>query len=139
MKSSWKNIAEPVLFFIALLILWEILVEVIRVPSFIDVVEAAILDGTSSWQRLRFVVLPIIRNVVLIGATFRLLDAFRSADTIFTLTGGGPGRVTTVVPYNLYLQGFQDFRIGYAAAISIVLIALTTVAVGGLMKITSFD
>src|SRR5207302_716275 len=34
-KSSWKNIAEPVLFFIALLILWEILVEVIRVPSFI--------------------------------------------------------------------------------------------------------
>jgi multiple sugar transport system permease protein len=105
----------------------------------IDVVEAAILDGTSSWQRLRFVVLPIIRNVVLIGATFRLLDAFRSADTIFTLTGGGPGRVTTVVPYNLYLQGFQDFRIGYAAAISIVLIALTTVAVGGLMKITSFD
>jgi len=34
-KSSWKNIAEPVVFFITLLILWEILVEVIQVPSFI--------------------------------------------------------------------------------------------------------
>ncbi|HME61780.1 MAG TPA: ABC transporter permease [Candidatus Binatia bacterium] len=35
MKSSWKNIAEPILFFVALLVLWEILVEVIKVPAFI--------------------------------------------------------------------------------------------------------
>ncbi|HXX37829.1 MAG TPA: sugar ABC transporter permease [bacterium] len=105
----------------------------------VDVIEAAILDGANSWQRLRFVVLPIIRNVMLIGATFRLLDAFRSADTIFSLTGGGPGRVTTVEPYNLYLQAFQDFRIGYAAAMSIVLIGLTTLVVSGLMKIAQFE
>ena len=35
MKASWKNIAEPVVFFIALLVLWEILVEIIKVPAFI--------------------------------------------------------------------------------------------------------
>ena len=35
MKSSWKNVAEPILFFVALLVLWEILVEVIKVPAFI--------------------------------------------------------------------------------------------------------
>jgi len=105
----------------------------------VDVLEASILDGANSWQRSRFVVFPIIRNIVLIGATFRLLDAFRSADTIFSLTGGGPGRVTTIEPFNLYLLGFQDFRIGYAAAISIVLIALTTFAVSGLMKIAAFE
>jgi multiple sugar transport system permease protein len=104
-----------------------------------DVVEAARLDGATAWQELRFVVLPIIRNIVLIGVIFRLLDAFRSADTIFSLTGGGPGNVTTVEPYNLYLQAFQSFRVGYAAAMSIILIALTTFAVSRVMKIARFD
>lgn len=104
-----------------------------------DVVEAAKLDGAGSWQELRFIVLPIIRKVLLIGVVFRLLDAFRSADTIFSLTGGGPGNVTTVEPYNLYLEGFQNFRIGYAAAMSIILIAMTTFVVGRLMKVARFD
>ena len=43
MKSSWKNVAEPVIFFVALLVLWEILVEVIKVPRFYLAAAAAIL------------------------------------------------------------------------------------------------
>src|SRR6185437_9725314 len=104
-----------------------------------DVLEAAKLDGAGAWQELRYIVLPLIRNLLIIGTTFRVLDAFRTADTIFTLTGGGPGNVTTVEPYNLYLQGFQYFRVGYAAAMSIILIVFTTVAVNRLMRIVRFD
>jgi multiple sugar transport system permease protein len=100
-----------------------------------EVVEAAALDGANPWQEFRSVVFPIIRNIIVIGLVFRSLDAFRMADTIFTLTGGGPGRVTTVVPYDLYLQGFQFFRVGYAAAMSVILLALTTLAVGCLMRV----
>ena len=45
MKSSWKNVVEPVLFFVALLILWEILVEVINVPAFILPPPGDLVDG----------------------------------------------------------------------------------------------
>ncbi len=107
------------------------------VPS--DILDAAKLDGANIWQELRFVILPTIRNILLIGLIFRLLDAFRTADLLFTLTGGGPGNITTSEPYNLYLQGFQFFRIGYTAAMSLILIAITTLIVSLLMKFTNFD
>jgi multiple sugar transport system permease protein len=91
----------------------------------LDLLEAAEVDGASRWQRLRYVILPLSRNVIAIVLLIRFLDAFREFDKIFVLTQGGPGTATEVVSYYAYLSGFKFFRIGYAAAMSLLLLFVT--------------
>jgi multiple sugar transport system permease protein len=91
----------------------------------LDLLEAAEVDGASQWQRLRYVILPLSRNVIAIVLLIRFLDAFREFDKIFVLTQGGPGTATEVASYYAYLSGFKFFRIGYAAAMSLLLLFVT--------------
>jgi multiple sugar transport system permease protein len=91
----------------------------------LDLLEAAQVDGASGWQRLRHIILPLSRNVIAVVLLIRFLDAFREFDKIFVLTQGGPGTATEVASYYAYLSGFKFFRIGYAAAMSLLLLFVT--------------
>jgi multiple sugar transport system permease protein len=91
----------------------------------LELIEAAQVDGATAWQRLVHVILPLTRNVIAIVLLIRFLDAFREFDKIFVLTQGGPGTATEVVSYYAYLSGFKFFRIGYAAAMSLLLLMVT--------------
>ena len=64
--------------------------------------------------------------MILLAVTFRLLDAVKIFDTVFMLTGGGPGTSTYTLSYYLYQIGFQQFHISQATAGSwLFLIVLT--------------
>jgi multiple sugar transport system permease protein len=91
--------------------------------------EAAALDGASSWQTFRFVTLPIIQPIMLIAILFRALDVFKLFDSIFSLTGGGPGSLTETVSFYVYQLGFKNFRLGYTAAVSVLLLILVSVLI----------
>jgi multiple sugar transport system permease protein len=78
--------------------------------------EAADLDGAKPWQAFRFVTLPLLLPIVLIAVTFRLIDAAKLFDIIFSLTRGGPGTDTYTTSYYLYQQGFEFFHLGQGTA-----------------------
>jgi multiple sugar transport system permease protein len=78
--------------------------------------EAADLDGAKPWQAFRFVTFPLLLPIILIAVTFRLIDAAKLFDIVFSLTRGGPGTDTYTTTYYLYQQGFEFFHLGQGTA-----------------------
>jgi len=94
-----------------------------------DLYEAASLDGANWWQTLKDITLPSIRHIIAVAILFRALDAFKIFDLVYMFTQGGPGTTTETASWYIYRLGFQFFRMGYASAISyLILIMLSLVA-----------
>ena len=92
--------------------------------------EAALLDTRSSWQRFRFVILPMIRPAVTIVIIIRTMVALRAFAAIFSATGGGPGTATEILNLYAYRVSFNSLNLGYGAALGTLLLLIT---VGGSM------
>lgn len=89
-----------------------------------DYYEAAVVDGASYWRTVRSVVLPLLKPIILIATFLRAVNAFRTFDVIYVLTGGGPGTLTTTTSIYVYKQAFTNGQFGQAAAASLVIAAL---------------
>lgn len=86
--------------------------------------EAAIVDGANAWQRFWYITLPMIRRQLMFVVVWATLGAFQVFIPVYSLTGGGPRRSTNVIVYYIYSRAFQFGRMGYASAISIVLLVV---------------
>jgi multiple sugar transport system permease protein len=93
--------------------------------------EAAYLEGANWHQRLRYLTLPLIKPVMIVVILIRIMDAFRIFDTIYILTGGGPGNATESVSTFTYRIAFQYFNTGYASALSYLTFILTVILTFG--------
>lgn len=82
--------------------------------------EAAAIDGTSSWRVFRHLTVPMLAPVIIVCIVIRSIDAFRTFDIVWALTGGGPSRQTQLFSLYAYEQAFVflDFGKGSAAAIT---------------------
>jgi len=78
--------------------------------------EGAELDGVSDWQAFWAITLPHLGPIILLAITFRLLDTVKLFDTIFIMTGGGPGTQTYSTSFYLYTLGFTQFHLSNATA-----------------------
>ncbi len=81
-----------------------------------ELYEAAEIDGARPRQAFFFVTLPQLLPIILIAVTFRLIDAAKLFDIIYSLTRGGPGTETYTASYFLYQQGFELFHLGQGTA-----------------------
>ncbi len=90
--------------------------------------EAAEVDGASYGQRLRLVVLPLLKPVIAIILVVRFADAFRIFDVVYVLTGGGPANATDVLSTFIYRRMFSAFDFAGGAAASIMLVVVTAIA-----------
>ena len=81
--------------------------------------QAAELDGASRWQVFRFVEVPRLRSVLIIGVLLRLMDSLMIYTEPFVLTGGGPGTSTTLLSQYLATMAVGQFDVGPAAAFSV--------------------
>lgn len=90
-------------------------------------IEAAMIDGASSWQRFRYITVPAIVPVLALAAMLRFVAAFQQFALFQALTGGGPGLRTTVLNNYVYKQSFVFNNIGYGAALAIIMIVLMAV------------
>jgi multiple sugar transport system permease protein len=91
-----------------------------------DVYEAARIDGASAWQELLYVTLPMMMPTIMVTFAFRLVLAFKVFDEVYLLTRGGPGTATEVVSFTLYQRFFTEDRVGYGAAMAVVVIFLVS-------------
>ena len=87
--------------------------------------EAAIVDGASAWQRFLHIALPLLRPVIVVAVSLRVIDLFRTFDTIYIISFGGPGHATELLPFYIYRAAFSSGRFGFASALSYIVLALT--------------
>jgi multiple sugar transport system permease protein len=87
-----------------------------------EVIEAARVDGATTGQIVRRIILPLMAPAIAVAFVFRSILAFKVFDQIFLLTSGGPGTATEVVSLRLYHVFFKENDLGYGALLSVVLI-----------------
>ena len=88
----------------------------------VDVREAALIDGASPRQRFWKITVPLLKPITYLNVTLGIIWSFQAFDIVYKLTGGGPFNGTTTIAYIIYTYAFQDFRIGYASAVAILLL-----------------
>ncbi len=86
--------------------------------------EAARIDGANAFQMFRWITLPVLKPMIYLALLFRLMDAIKRFDSIFVMTGGGPGNATETLDLHAYFEAFQNLEIGYGAAIAAVLLIM---------------
>lgn len=102
-----------------------------------DPYEAAAIDGASSWETLWHITLPLLRYPILVAVLLRTIDAFRVYDLVFMMTRGGPVDATNTLSWSVYNDGFRPFNMGYAAALSWVMLVIVTVVVSVFIRLLS--
>jgi multiple sugar transport system permease protein len=85
-----------------------------------DPYEAAVLDWAGPVQCFRHVTLPLVWPFILVAVVLRAVDALKTFDTIFVISGGGPGTASETLNVFLYQQAFAYYDIGYASAVVVV-------------------
>ena len=108
---------------------WTPLIALIALAGLVSVqpqvLEAAKVDGAGYWTRLWYIVLPSISGIILVALLIRSMDALRYFDIIWQVTGGGPANATKIIPMRLYEVAFRFLELGYAAAIGLVMLAIS--------------
>lgn len=89
-----------------------------------EIGEAAQLDGATGFKRFRHITLPLLNNTTTFVTMIAAIFAFQAFDQIYVMTAGGPFFRTETMVMFIYSTAFQDFKMGYAAAISWVLVLI---------------
>jgi len=90
----------------------------------LELFEAAAVDGASFWQQFRRLTIPLLMPLILVAVIIRGMDALREFDTIFIMTGGGPGNVTETIAIATYRYSFRNYDMGLGSAVSYVIFAV---------------
>ena len=97
-----------------------------------DPLEAAAVDGATSWRTFWAIVLPLMRPVIMIALMLRIIDTFRTFDVVWLMTQGGPGGATNLITVDAYLLAFQGVDFGHAAAVSYIALFISLVLLAAL-------
>ena len=108
--SNWKAVGYSMLIFLAGLQ---------GVPE--DLYEAAIVDGATSWQRLRHITIPLLSPTTFFVVTTSLIGSLQGFNQFYIMTAGGPAFSTTSLVLYIYNNAFMYFKMGYAASMAAIL------------------
>lgn len=101
--------------------------------------EAAKLDGANQWQQFVNVTIPLLRRQLMFVIVWCTLAAFQVFIPVYALTAGGPVRSTNVVVYYIYRMGFTFSEMGYASALSMILLGILLLVSVGQMRLMRSD
>ncbi len=113
MVNIWQYAGYNMLFFLAGLL---------AIPP--QLYESASIDGASALRRFTRITLPLLNSTMLFVLVTDIIGSFQIFDTVYVMTQGGPGNATNVINYQIYETAFQNFDVGSAAAMSLVLFAV---------------
>lgn len=127
---SWLNDPETALLSVGIMGIWQELGFLIvlflaglqSIPPSLH--EAASIDGANPLQRVWYLTVPLLRPTALFVSVVSMAGAFQVFVQIFIMTKGGPAYASSVLAYYLYVNAFQRFEMGYAAAIAVVIFLL---------------
>lgn len=92
-----------------------------------DVYEAAKIDGAGFWRTTVSVTFPMLKGTTNVLIVLGIVGSLKTFDLVKLLTGGGPGRTTTVMNTYLYEKAFSDFNAGGAASIGVAILVIAVI------------
>ena len=111
--NIWKNIGYVMIIFLAGLA---------AIPK--ELYEAGRVDGAGDFRMLFSITIPCVRPVTVFVVTTMCIEAFKTFDQVNIMTNGGPLNSTTTVVHQIYVRAFTEFQMGYASAMSVMLLIL---------------
>jgi alpha-1,4-digalacturonate transport system permease protein len=102
-----------------------------------ELYEAAVVDGASPWYSFRKITLPLLSSTTLVVSILASINAFKAYELILTMTKGGPGYATKFIVQQVYQVAFLEDRMGYASAMSVVLMLMIGVITLVQFKVSS--
>jgi multiple sugar transport system permease protein len=100
-----------------------------------ELYEVADIDGAGSVQKFRVITIPMLMPAIQSSVMLSTIFAFRTFDIVFTLTRGGPGESTEMLVTYIYNTAFVFGRLGYASALSVIMVFLSMAIVALFVKI----
>ena len=122
--NCWKSAAYNMLIFCAGLV---------TIPE--DLNEAALIDGCTTWQRIRYITIPLSKNSFKVYSILCITGCIKTFDIIWAMTGGGPNASSSTPAILLYLNAYSFKLMGRSAAIAIILLILGVVLSVGCNKL----
>jgi multiple sugar transport system permease protein len=124
---AWLADSDTAMFAIVIVTLWQglggniiiFLAGLQGIPP--ALYEAAKLDGANGWQLFQYITLPLLRTTTYLIAFLTLIGSLQLFDQAYAMTQGGPGYATTTAVYQIYSNGFNQLKMGYASAQAFVL------------------
>jgi multiple sugar transport system permease protein len=107
---TWKVIGFGVILFVG---------AIQAIPAEID--EAAMVDGASTWQRARRITVPLTRPTILLVTLVSIIGSLLAFDQFYIMTAGQPLNQTATSVFYVYLNSFPYLKLGYGAALSLIL------------------
>jgi ABC-type sugar transport system permease subunit len=95
-----------------------------------DLVDASKVDGAGAWQSFRHVIIPQLAPVTVIVIVISIIDSLRAFDLVSIMTRGGPYNSSSVLANFMYIEAFNNYKMGYGASISMVLFFISLVFIG---------
>ncbi len=142
-SKVWLNDTKLVMLLIAIPLIWQFIgyymVIIISAISSVDqeIFESAEIDGANGIQRAIHIVLPLIKNTLLVCVTLCVAGNMKAFDHIFVMTKGGPGNSSMVMALYGYTVSFKQQNMGYGSAISIGIFVLSLIVIGGAQVLVS--
>lgn len=137
LKKVWLNESSLVMLLVAIPLVWQwigyYMVILLSAISAIDqeIFEVAELDGANGIQRAIYIVLPLVKNTILVCITLCIAGNMKAFDNIYVMTSGGPGYSSMVMAMYGYQVSFQQNNMGYGSAISVAIFVLSLLVIGG--------
>lgn len=94
--------------------------------------ESAKIDGANWLQEIGYIMLPMLKRLLSVVVIFRIIEGMKVFPLIFALTQGGPGNATEDLTYLVYKTGFKYMKLGYASAVSMVILLMIIIAITAL-------
>lgn len=101
-------------------------------------IEAAKVDGASPFQLLMYIKLPLIKSSVLLSTIVLTISNFTNNTVPKVLTGGGPSNATNVITLYQYNLGFQYYKFGTSAALSVLIMLITSLIIVLYIKVSNY-
>ncbi|WP_462397692.1 carbohydrate ABC transporter permease [Hungatella hathewayi] len=141
---SWLNDVKLVFPSVALAELWRgvpfftinILAALQNVPK--EIYESCDIDGAGAWQKFRYITLPYLKQTIVLTTMLCFIWEFNSVDMLYTLTGGGPVRMTTTLSIYMMKTSVISGNYGYGSAIGVVVFLTLLVFAAFYMKTSRF-
>lgn len=125
--------AERALWAVIVSIVWKVLgfgmllfvAAIQSVPA--EISEATMVDGATYWQRVRLIILPLTYRTILLVTLISIIGSLLAFDQFYLMTAGQPFNRTATSVFWIYLNSFPYLKLGYGAALSLILAAIVLV------------
>lgn len=140
----WLNEPSLVMVLVAIPLIWQFIgyymVILLSAIASVDteIFEVAELDGANAFQRAIYIVLPLIKNTLLVCVTLCVAGNMKAFDHIYTMTEGGPGTSSMVMAMYGYKISFAQMNMGYGSAISVGIFIVSLIVIGGSQKLMNW-